>query len=573
MKVQNFKYLVVFLFFLYFFIVFEPGFHGPDEPLYFSYTDSIVADGDLNLVNNIDLNNAYFFPSGKIGVSKTYNLPDYHNHGGVLFWAPAYFYGKFSYLILNQLDLRSVKYSIVDAIKCALSFSTVFFAFLTLLLSYFFCRIFFSRWTSFWSILAIFFGTPFFVVSLFETGNANMLASLLSVVLIWICSSMINMKKTDFFLFGLFFSLCIIVKSELAFQAVFILLIFSSLIAVKQIKWSSGGYFLAGVIPGAALRLSNDFIKYGALRVNELGLFNVKNWYFLEQFFSPYRGFFYTSPILFICLLGLVLSFKRQLGKNDPLDKKNLKDRFFVILSSYLLVKLFVLAFRFAWGGGTPGARILCTEFLVFVLLFARAFQVKRYLKLAFIACVVLFVSWNLIMIYEYTAGIDMQYILHPPALSVRMHELVNLLRDLISARDLGLKLGICLPLFCLAIGVIFLLLKNIQQAPAFSWCVKNNRPRKLFMVCLLLTAYLCLGYSFVTILNLSNNQNNVLKLKDAGFFKNAEILSKREFEKIENISSMDEMIKLYQAKGDTRKVEQIKIYKNQLYGETENAR
>ena len=85
--------------------------------------------------------------------------------------------------------------------------------------------------------------------------------------------------------------------------------------------------------------------------------------------------------------------------------------------------------------------------------------------------------------------------------------------------------------------------------------------------------AYLFLAYSSVTVLNVFNNQNKVFKLKEGGFFKKAEILSKREFEKEENMGSMNEMIAYFQAKGDTCRVNKIKIYKNQLYGGMDNVR
>ena len=120
--------------FLYLFLIFDTRFHGPDEPIYFAYTASIVEDGDLNAVNHLDPSYPYFLPDGKIGVSQTYNLPDFHNHGGVIFWAPFYIYGKLAYFIIQKLNLLDPsEISLDSCIKCALCFSSIIFGFLTIM--------------------------------------------------------------------------------------------------------------------------------------------------------------------------------------------------------------------------------------------------------------------------------------------------------------------------------------------------------------------------------------------------------------------------------------------------------
>ena len=90
---------IAIFFFLYLFFVYDANFRGPDNPIYYAYTASVVEDGDLNAVNHLDQNYPYFLPSGKIGVSSTYNLPDFHNNGGVVLWAPFYLYAKFMYFL------------------------------------------------------------------------------------------------------------------------------------------------------------------------------------------------------------------------------------------------------------------------------------------------------------------------------------------------------------------------------------------------------------------------------------------------------------------------------------------
>jgi len=78
---------------------------------------------------------------------------------------------------------------------------------------------------------------------------------------------------------------------------------------------------------------------------------------------------------------------------------------------------------------------------------------------------------------------------------------------------------------------------------------------------------YLCMAYLLFTISNIYNNRKKVEKLKSQGFFTNTEILSANEFEREENVGSMNEMIEYYKLKGNINKVERIEKHKKELYG------
>jgi hypothetical protein len=111
-KIKNFSFgIVALLFFIYLFVIYNTSFSGPDKPIYFAYTASIVEDGDLNAVNHLGNSYPYRLASGKIGISETYNLPDFHDHGGIILWAPFYAYAKFVYHLADRFNLRDlIKY-------------------------------------------------------------------------------------------------------------------------------------------------------------------------------------------------------------------------------------------------------------------------------------------------------------------------------------------------------------------------------------------------------------------------------------------------------------------------------
>ncbi len=459
MKLKFGKYFFIILFFLYLFLVYDTGFHGPDEPIYLAYTASIVEDGDLNAINN-------FYRDGKF-VSKTYNLPDPRNYGGVLLWWPFYAYAKVIYFIAVQFNLtNSAIEGFSRLANCAMSFSTIVFGFFCLMLSYRLCRIFFSSRIALWSTLIIFLGIPFFYYMLYETGNANILACLFCTLLIWFCGCMVNMKKSHWFLFGLFFSICIVIKIDLWLNLLFIFPFFVILCMSRQIDWKNGIYFIVGFIPGFILRTINVYLKYGAFQTEEahfkylkLNLSDYRFVFTFEWLFNSYRGLFYMSPIFLVCLLGFILLATKMLKKSKPQDtNKKIKDIFLFILVFYAIGKLFFIGVISGYKHGVDlAARHVLTEFPIFVLLCASLLQNRNKYLRYFVAIIsAFFVFWNMLIVSEYMTGLDWTYITGAPGIYARIIPLKHVLFVLFGIKDLNLKLKFCLPLVIVVYGIIF---------------------------------------------------------------------------------------------------------------------
>jgi len=566
-----------FLFFLiYAFFIFQTNFHGPDEPIYYAYTESIIEDGDFNVVNNIDRDSHLYFPSGVAEVSKTYNLPDFHGHGGVVLWAPFYVYAKFMYSMAIKFKMtKLIAYGPKRFIECLMSFSTIVFGFFILIITYIFCRNFFSDKISFFSTLVICFGTPFFYFLLFEVGNAQILASLLSVLSIWAISCVIGIKRSHWFVYGLFFGICIATKVDLWFQIFFILSFLMVNFVLKRMTWKNFGFFLFGVMPAYILKIINDYIKYGTFHMGEFGILNFKGSYFWEMLFSSYRGYFYTSPILYICLLGFILVAARSLRNVEILsgvkeiggDKS--RDLFIFILSSYLIIKIFIISYDYAWGGGTPGGRVLLTDFPVFVILYAYILQTQKgFRRYCLLVVSLIFILWNLLIISEYMIGVDLNYVLGMPSLSIRIKSFKNILISLFNYQDLKLKSYLCLFPILIISGITFYVIMFSKRVCFSFWDYKKIKNNQAFKVFCLFAIVLNFSYVYATFLNVYNNKNNVEKLKKDGVFKNAKILTPRDFEKNENSRAMDEMIEYFTLKGDQKRVYRIEKQKQESYGE-----
>jgi len=114
------------LFFLYLFLSFNTNFYGPDMPIYYAYTHSIVEDGDLNLADfkisglNIPRFRDEPYCYRTKGVSKTYNFPGFHSHGGIIMWVPFYLYGKVVSGVSAATNILMIKELGTEKVACRL---------------------------------------------------------------------------------------------------------------------------------------------------------------------------------------------------------------------------------------------------------------------------------------------------------------------------------------------------------------------------------------------------------------------------------------------------------------------
>ena len=541
------------IFFVFNLLVLNPKFEGPDQPIYYAYTASVVEDGDLNAVNHIDEHYPYFLPSGKIGVSVTYNLPDFHNHGGVLLWIPFFIYGKLMYFLKTILFPVWNIGSREEFTNGSLTLSTGIFFILLCWIIYSTARIRFTSGIILLSLFVIFWGTPFFYYTLIEPGNANIIATLFSSSLILFAFGNQDFKKYHWFLYGVFFSICVIVKVDLWFYIIFIFFLWWYDVSRKS-RLTPGIYFILGFLPGFVLKGVNDYMKYGYFHSGELGLINFKDCYLWEQLFSSYRGFFYTSPILYVTTVGFVLLLYFALRENKKGEDRF--ERILVFLWIMVIFKILVLSKRFAWGGGTCGARPLLTEYPVFVLSYAYVWQKcnRTFLKWLLMFISLICILWNFLVISEYMLGVDIENLGRHLNVLQRIPNIRELFSYLLSFKEITLKLTLGLPLLMSGCLILYIVKK------------KTVKPLTL-KILQWFTIYLLSIYFIITLLNVMNNKKKVEKLKKSGFFQNCEVLKPEEYEKMENMGSMDEMIDYFSRIGDRKRVEKIRKVKRELYG------
>jgi len=549
--------------FLYFFVVYDINFHGPDKPVYFAYTASVVEDGDLNIVDEVSPD------FDQLIVSKKYNLPDFHNHGGVIFWVPFYLYAKLIYFTIERFHFL---YDFDAIAKSALSFSTIITGFLIILFSYLLVVNFFSPKIALYSLIMLFLGTPFFYYVLFQGGNANIVGCLFSVISLMFCYYAASSNRLYWFLYGTFFSLAVTVKTEIWFQVVFILPFFFYLLGNKKVLLKYGIYFLSGFIPVLFLRAINAYLKYGVVHLEEVIYFASAKYaptYSFNGLFGSYKGVFYTSPVLYLCLIGFFIMLFNIMKKSRFYFKKvSMNDAFLLFLSLYLLLKMILIGKIFSPAGDSLSIRVLLTEFPVFVLLFAYTLQFfKKYIRF-FLPLLGLFILWNLLIISEHIAGLEWMYITGKPDIFKRMLTLSYVADLLFHARSLHVKVWNIPAVIAIFMAVCYFNRRFKKYGSRF-FIVKKVFP--------LFTTYSFIAYMAITILNVFNNNRNVASLKTQGFFKNARIIETSAFkmttvENEQHLGTLFNMMQFYALEGNDKRVLSLHKLREKLFGVKERS-
>ena len=565
-------FIVFLLFFVYFFLIFDPGFHGSDEPVWYAYTSSIVDDYDLNIVNNLSP------PFEQIYVSKTYNCPELHNSGSVLIWAPFYLYAKALHAIYSKLDFLAVSfYSFEEISKCVLSFSIVIICFIIFFLTYKLCRIFVSSNISIFSIIILFFGTPFFNFVLIEGGNSNILACLFLILSLWFCLNLPKFKKYHWFFYGVFFSISVAIKAELWLQLIFIFPCFMEIFLRKKAKWTNLLYFLSGFILIFVPRLINGYLKYGTFYPEEnftaIFLNYFSNMYNFKWLFKVGRGIFYTSPMLVFCLFGFLV-FSSQIIKNVITKHKKLTNIDVLLLGVgiYVAFKLLITG-RDPSFGGAP-MRFLSAEFPILVLFYAYLLQSqKRNIRMLIFSVSFLIIVWNFLVVAEYLTFLDWVYVFNKPSLLDRLPALKYIFNLLSPIKSFYLKIWACLPFIILT----FLLRGFIIKTCNLYFKTRKQKILNGFLFWLsFFSIYLGLAYLSVTTLNILNNQSNVTKLSKKGFFREAKFIEISPFKVTETVEeeficNIFSQMRFFALKGDKNGYQNIKNFKSGMYGARES--
>jgi len=490
---------------------------------YKAFYNSIIEDGDLNIVNQVLENDRWL-------VTQNYYHPTQISHGSLLFMFPFYINIKLFFSDFFAKDFNAWGF---DIYKIFALIANAFFLWGGLLLLFYSLKSFFPRKTTFeivTTLMAFSFTIPLIFYSILEPFQVEIICFFLSCAIFYLASSkpFRDFKIYEIFSIALFFSFCIIVKPIFAF---FLVLLGWKIFFEKTHTIS--GRKLCALIIGFSLPLLalviNNYLQTGVIFLSHHNeVFRIiqspEFLGFFHCFFSP-NSTAVGTPILLIMpavFLFLFLSNGRKL----------LTSQFYKQHSFSLAVQTTVIVFlsvAFVQGGYLPGYpdHILSRHFITIIPLFSFTFLTfpspwRKFFWPIFICAGILHWLQNA----QYTQE---GMIFHYPQwmyLTKLTEQLYNSFNNRISLSEDWPKLMAFLPFF-LIYGIIL---------SSFHF-IKNKIKVFSFM-----TLFFILIYFGITGLNYANGAQRVKDLKDLGLFKNS-VVSNHLF-----LNYYDEITSIYEA-------------------------
>lgn len=514
MNKKNIIITALFLIFsAYAFLVFDTGFSGPDEPVYFAYTKSICETGDLNITELMVNENPHFI------VSQTKNFPDFHANASIVFWAPFYLAGKIAANHLGTFSAQTAKALVSTDTMCRmfLSFSNLLMSLVTIVLAFVFTRRFVTPTVAAACVFFVFWGSGFFHFALFQTANPNIPGTMCAFILYLCAFRFKDFQMRDWFLFGILSQLCISVRLELLSTLAVLSCMWGLLVWWRKIKISSLPVALLGFLIPLVLRMTNSWLKFGFIHLEEMSYVNLLGgtWGAINYnaLTSNYRGLLYTCPIFLVAGAGWIQSIRQCFSKHAEF-KRLYKNTLLVLGGLVIIYKLYRLIPLFNPGGiifNTP--RLMLTSLPELTALCTCASLILPKLKgyvLWWILCP-LCILWMFAQVSVQMTPFEWFNIAAPISFMDRWELTKSFLKLLITPRQLLVKIYF-LPAVAVLGAATAITVARIRK-------IKNDWKMTAFRV---LTLYMLCMYILITLLNLQNNKKNVVRAERQNRFEHS---------------------------------------------------
>lgn len=483
-------------------LIFRGGDHHYESGVYTAYAESILKDGDFNIINQMHFGNSWI-------VTPSYHHPDGHP----ITQTPFIF-------LFHLFELASATLTGIDVtaeFQYFLSSLTINFA-LFFLIFYFLNSLnqhFFNKSTK--AVLFFFlFGSTFFYFNFFATNVTD----IFSIPLLCYCILRHHQFKSssqnfqELFYYGL--SLGILCSLKLLYIPLSLYWLGSFLFHQKKALDFKHLLAMFFSFLSAPLVLSiNTYLKFGSFYLESSYvariLFDYSLSHLLQKFFMGYfgiNGFFFFNPALLIGLIAFVMLGWLIFKKNMTLPSFNKADylAYLIFLGIIFFHPIFVM--------GTlvedllPGRATLITlPFLVISLIYViDYFKVKKNLIMMGFSAVIIwnaFITLNFVIIdakdallfyknkFVFQFPDNHLYLHYLDKIEVSFNSLTNLFPSLI--------------LYSLILSALYFL---------------AQKSKKIFRFQTLLLFWL-ICFSCFTLINSYNTNSNVKALKSKGFFNN----------------------------------------------------
>lgn len=526
-----------------------------ENNIYGLTTQSVVEDGDLNIINNAPKEMTWL-------VSSTKNHPDIHDWGSVTIWAPFYFYAK----ILTRLGLYPEDCHL-DNYETAQVMATVFFAVIFIILAWFILKSF-SLNRNFTAIIATsFFGTSFWWFAIMEPSANEVISSVIFelLILFFISSVKNNYPAKWYGILGALFALLISFKFEsFIYPMIFFIYLFYEEDKFNE-KMKKLFCFVLGFVIIFLIDKGTLWMRWGFIDLPQLFIlkhqaqFISNRFAILKGLFGP-SGLIFLSPVYLFSMIGIIQALASS--DNFGLSKKEI-----AILRSIFGVFLiqFCLSFFHSFGGKDFVGRQFIFQQIIFILGLSLFFN---NLKLSYISKKIYYLLfsaisvWSLFWLFLYYTDQSNFGFFYPLIDAQQIYFISEIWAMGLSSmsdfylRELFNASVFWFPFYC---GFI-----------VWIYCVFNIEKKKYFSA--LKTTSITVLFLFFTVaaLNLINNSSNVEKLKSEGFFNNKVVGSGIGIYSYLNLNSHYRQIeKFAKINGKSKQLNDVQLAIRDLYQRT----
>ena len=293
---------------------------GGDAQQYYAHMRSLLLDGDINLENDAELFNRRLPPGHDPEFRLWINAHNFSIGPGIL-WTPFFLVAHLGVRVSAALgaSIPTDGYSLVE--QSAVGFASVLYGCAAMFLTYaFLCRTFNAK-TAFWSTVYTALATSFIFYQLIEPHMSHVLSAFAVALFLYLLTSPRSLRWPWAVALGASLGLMILVRWQNALLGILLLPNVYEAFRVEKQGKAAARWIVTGTTACIVVfpQLLFWHAAYGQwLTIPQGG--DYMRWHdphILSVLFSLRHGLFTWTPLVFLCVMGLILGLNRSESRRD----------------------------------------------------------------------------------------------------------------------------------------------------------------------------------------------------------------------------------------------------------------
>lgn len=364
------------------------------------YTQSLVEDGDLNIINQVPAEMAWL-------VTEKLNSPDTHSYAGAILLWPVFFY---SYII-ERMGLHP-NHCLIHNYDEAQALATLLYGLLAMALTISILTHFgVSKKLKLLVVLAVLIGTPFWWAVFVQPSGREILGAVSITLALWYLaksSKFLNFPWLAWVGLGALFGFSGLVQFDLL---IYIFLPFLWIFYTPEIdkKKTKLGLVALGVILVIGCHFINSWIKFGSLggyfdlMIFDRAKYFSSKFFLVNEFLGP-NGILFTTPVYGVGIFGLALALTNRF--TPPPNK--LKNNFIFILAILFPIVVALSFTQIRYNNEYGGLRMVSHQIVVILGICCMFAEMEnRISRYAAVFLISIFTVWGWVGLQRFLAHPD----------------------------------------------------------------------------------------------------------------------------------------------------------------------